>query len=74
MKKNFKLDEMTMEELLQYEKGARLWVTKYEKESFISRNDSMYGTNNEIEKLFNKYNTIHHKILEEIKSRLDNID
>lgn len=70
------LTDMTIAELMDYEKAARIICTKYEKSALAWGTDTVrgdYSGSNEFQEYYKKYKNIYDKVVEEIEKRLDNI-
>ncbi len=65
-----KLSELTITELIDYEKAARLICMKYERTATSFGQDVTRESNSNSQATFMKYRKLHENILDEIENRL----
>lgn len=68
---SFSLTEMSIDELLDYEKAAMIICKKYE--NTVKDYTGKINQNREEYVVFERYNQIHHNILNELQIRLNKI-
>lgn len=67
------LKDMTLEELLQFEKATRLVVKKHENEAYYCKLNGFDSKSNDNEKEYIRYSKIHELICDELRNRIDKI-